>query len=162
PVRGHFCDLGRCHAGADFRGDMQNRSFHLGTNFESRMQDLSKDFDAGDETWAGARKITVGGERVYAIVADGRDRIPLLGEGHAAILVSSLLSTIATRSDHQNIWSGLDDVLQGHAERGRTRGAERVYSPGAVNHLGNPMTADVERLQPLEEGDARPLESAGD
>src|SRR2546430_9423380 len=66
-------------AGMRARGNGQESGFGFRRNFDPGMQEFCKSFNAGDEPRAGARKITIGFERIDTPIADGRHGSPLFG-----------------------------------------------------------------------------------
>src|ERR1700741_95404 len=135
-------------------GDGEKGGFRLLRDFDVRLEKFRKRFDAGYQPRAGPRKITICLQRVDAPAADGRHGIPLLGKIHRAILVARLLRAIAARCDKENFWRRFDDVLQRDAERWRADLAENVLPAGHVNHLRDPVAANIEGFEPFEKCDS--------
>ena len=68
-----------------------------------------------------------------------------------------MLGVIAARRNQENVRRGLDNILKAHAERRFARAAEDVLAAGEIDHFGHPVSANVERLQPLQKRHARAL-----
>ena len=60
--------------------DRQNGGFRFGGNGHGRLEYFGEDFDAGDESRAGPRKVTAGFKSVHAAVSNSGNRIPLIGK----------------------------------------------------------------------------------
>ena len=87
---------------------------------------------------------------------------PAVREMQGAILAAGLLGGITARGDHDDFGGGSRNFLARNAERWSAASSEPIRCTGEFDHLRHPMPAYVERLQPLEEGDARPFRRAMD
>ena len=76
---------------------MQDCSFGLKGNFDSRMEKFSKGFDADNEARTRTRIVAVGFESVDASIAYGRNGIPFFWECHVTIFVARLFRAVAAR-----------------------------------------------------------------
>ena len=156
--------LGRCGSGAgglgggDRFGDAEEGGVHAGVDSDGGMENLGDGGDPSDEAGAGARDVAVGVQSVDLPIAHGGDGLPLGRKSQREILIARLLLGIAAGSDEENIGGGSENFIEGDAEGGNFRFAEEINAASVSNHLWNPMTAHIERLQPFQKNDAWPVD----
>jgi len=131
-----------------------DRLFGFRANGDARMEELGENFNAGAEARAGAREI---GVRIYVVnlvVADGGHFVPPARKSDRAILRARLFGTVTAGSDDEDLGLGDDEVFKRKAERGGTQFSENVAAAGEFYHLGNPVSADIDGLEPFEKSNA--------
>src|ERR1700759_1803364 len=62
----------------------------------------------------------------------------------------------AAGHDHQDFRLPRQNILPGYSDGIRPLVAEVIHSTGDADHLGNPVTAAVDRIKPLHAEDTRP------
>ena len=130
--------------------------FRLGGDVDTGVEEFGEDFETGDKARAGAGKIAVGVEIEDLFVADGGNLPPLMRKAERAIFVAGLFGGVTARGDDQDLWLRVDDLLTRDAKRRRAGPAENVDTAGKFDHLGHPVAADINGLEPFKESAARP------
>src|ERR1700751_2217079 len=136
-------------------GNGQDCGFRFPAHFDCRMEQLGENFEAGDQTRTGPREVAVGIERISAAVSNRRNLLPAGWKSDGAILFTGLRCTVSARPGDQEIWLRGDHIIERHPERRAAGLAKDVAASGELNHFRNPVTADVDWLEPFEEGDGR-------
>src|SRR5882672_7963473 len=138
-------------------GNGHDCSFRLSAHLDGRLEQLGKPFDPRDEPRSGTGEVAVGFHRVYAAIANRRNRAPLFRKSHRTVFVTSLFGAIPARRNQQDFRRSFHHMFDSDPERRRARTAEKVLATGAMDHFGDPVAAHIKRLQPLEKRDARTL-----
>src|SRR5262249_40694124 len=127
-------------------------------NADLFVEELGQGLNAVDETWPGPRKKAV---RFTGIDLPGMNRQnlpPLRRKRQRQTFFRGLSCAVATGGNQNDLRAGFEQIVQGDPERWLADPAENIVSAGKVNHLRNPVPANVERLQPFEQRDTRPLD----
>src|SRR5258708_25114295 len=117
------------------------------------MQQLGENFEANDKTRTGAREIAAGIERVNTSVSNGRDVLPANWEINGAIFFAGLRCGVSAGRGDQDIRLRGNNIIERDPERRTARLAKSVPAAREVNHFRNPVAANVNWLEPFEEGE---------
>lgn len=98
-----------------------------------------------------------------AVCVDGEDATRANGgkirpsgwKFRAAVIVAIARDAVAALHDDDDFRACSDDLFGSHAEGWRACAAEKIDAAGARDHLWNPVTTNVKRVEPFETGDAR-------
>src|SRR4029077_11066014 len=155
---GFMWGVSALHRGCVFcSSDGLDRSFRFPAHFDRRMQQLGENFEADDKTRTGAREIAAGIERVNTSVSNGRDVLPANREINGAIFFAGLRCGVSAGRGDQDIRLRGNNIIERDAEGRTARLAKNVVASREVNHARNPVAANVNWLEPLEEGDGRAI-----
>src|SRR5205807_2411721 len=108
------CSLNR--SGAPGQVDGHDSGLGFLAYFHRRMEQLRKNFEAGDQAGAWTGEKAVGVERIHTASANGGNVLPACGKTHRAIFVARLARSVTARSDDQDVRLSGNDIIGTHAK----------------------------------------------
>ena len=133
------------------------RRFH---NFG--MDEGSENFHPVGETRAGPREIAGGVDGKDLAVAHRRQVVPSGRKLRAGVFFRRLFRTIAARHREDHFRLSGKNLLVRNAEGRFAEAPENVNSASAGDHVRYPVPTAIDRIEPLETGNAGPAADDGD
>ena len=114
---------------------------------------MGEDGDAVGEAWAGAGEIAIGVDGEDAALTDSGQIAPGFGRVACAPFSCCAVRVVAAGHDQDNFGVRLGNLLGGDSEGWLPCCAQDVFASGFGDHFGNPMAADIKRIEPFETKD---------
>src|SRR5215472_648027 len=94
-------------------------------------------------------------------VANCTQRVPFVGKGNDGKLMLDFFSVISARHDEYNVWIGGDDGVPGYGNTRMPGFSQCIDTASHCDHLGDPVSADEWRFEPLKAKYTRSIGQVG-